>query len=40
MSKRHVGQELLEGIQAIKVGQGRCVTVQMPGNVKEGGVSP
>lgn len=35
MTKRDIGQELLEGIQAIKAGQGRRVTVQPPGNVKE-----
>lgn len=34
MSKRDIGQELLEGIQAIKAGQGRRVTVQIPGDVK------
>ena len=35
MSKRNIGQELLEGIQAIKAGQGRRVVVQIPGDVKE-----
>jgi putative transcriptional regulator len=34
MSKRNIGQELLEGIQAIKAGQGQRVTVQIPGDVK------
>ncbi|MBF0399832.1 MAG: type II toxin-antitoxin system MqsA family antitoxin [Magnetococcales bacterium] len=34
MSGRDIGQELLEGIQAIKAGQGRRVTVQIPGDVK------
>ncbi|MEO5353774.1 MAG: helix-turn-helix domain-containing protein, partial [Magnetococcus sp. XQGC-1] len=34
MSKRNIGQELLEGIQAIKAGQGRRVIVQIPGDVK------
>lgn len=35
MIKRDIGQELLEGIQAIKAGEGRRVTVQLPDNVKE-----
>lgn len=35
MTRRDIGQELLEGIQAIKAGQGRRITVQCPDNVKE-----
>ncbi len=35
MSKRNIGQELLEGIRAIKAGQGRRITIQIPGDVKE-----
>ncbi|MBF0460384.1 MAG: type II toxin-antitoxin system MqsA family antitoxin [Magnetococcales bacterium] len=35
MSKRDIGQELLEGIRAIKGGQGQRVTIQIPGDVKE-----
>lgn len=34
MSKRDIGQEVLDGIQAIKAGKGRRVTVQVPGDVK------
>ncbi len=32
--KRDIGQELLEGIAAIKAGEGRKFTVEMPDNVK------
>ncbi|MBF0295467.1 MAG: type II toxin-antitoxin system MqsA family antitoxin [Magnetococcales bacterium] len=35
MSKRDIGQELLEGVRAIKAGQGKSVTVDIPGDVKE-----
>ena len=35
MSKRNIGQELLDGIHAIKAGHGQRVTVQIPGDVKE-----
>ncbi len=35
MSKRDIGQELLEGVRAIKAGQGRRITIQIPGDVKE-----
>ncbi|MEO5350910.1 MAG: helix-turn-helix domain-containing protein [Magnetococcus sp. YQC-3] len=34
MSKRDIGKELLEGVRAIKAGQGQRVTVQIPGGVK------
>lgn len=34
MSKRNIGQEMLEGVLAIKAGQGQRVTVQIPGDVK------
>ncbi|WP_130472469.1 helix-turn-helix domain-containing protein [Candidatus Magnetaquicoccus inordinatus] len=33
--KRDIGQELLEGVRAIKAGEGQRVTVQIPGDVKE-----
>lgn len=32
--KRDIGQELLEGITAIKAGKGKRTTLQMPLNVK------
>ena len=32
--KRDIGQELLEGIQAIKKGEGKRVTVDLPPDVK------
>jgi putative transcriptional regulator len=35
MSKRDIGQELLEGMRAIKAGEGQRVAVQIPGDVKE-----
>ncbi len=32
--KRNIGQELLEGIEAIKAGGGVCHTVELPEDVK------
>jgi len=32
--KRNIGQELLEGIEAIKNGEGKRVTVNLPSDVK------
>ena len=32
--KRNIGQELLEGIEAIKKGEGKRVTVNLPSDVK------
>ena len=32
--KRDIGQELLDGIAAIKKGKGKCKTVYLPSNVK------
>jgi putative transcriptional regulator len=32
--KRDIGQELLEGIEAIKNGEGKRVTVNLPSDVK------
>lgn len=32
--KRNIGQELLEGVRAIKRGKGRRVTVNLPKNVR------
>ena len=35
MSKRDLGKELIEGIQAIKRGKGKRYTVDVPSDVKE-----
>ncbi|MBF0311534.1 MAG: type II toxin-antitoxin system MqsA family antitoxin [Magnetococcales bacterium] len=35
MNKRDIGQELLEGVRAIKAGGGQRVVVHIPGDVKE-----
>jgi putative transcriptional regulator len=35
MNKRDIGQEILEGIRAIKNGQGKKFVVKEPGPVKE-----
>lgn len=35
MKKRNIGQEILEGIQAIKQGEGRKFKVELPADVKK-----
>ena len=32
--KRDIGRELLEGVRAIKAGEGRCFTIEAPSDVR------
>ena len=35
MKKRNIGQEILEGVKAIKEGKGRIINVKLPSDVKK-----